>query len=112
MQSVQRTIETSPAIHRWDQLANHTKSVQRTTEKGVHMSHSYVKKNIIVRRASRKNVWRCLRSTASNTIRGTCFGISAERVKGRRNGHPLPVVAMGLIPHIYRRHCCSDPATP
>src|SRR5258708_39208643 len=40
---------------------------------------STVKRNIIERRVSRKNSRRCLRSTASNMIRGTCFGFSVVR---------------------------------
>ena len=35
--------------------------------------------------------------------------------KGEAGGYPatrLPVVAMGLVPHIYRRACFSQRATP
>jgi hypothetical protein len=32
--------------------------------------------------------------------------------KGQAKGQPLPVVAMGLIPHIYRRASFTHRATP
>ena len=32
--------------------------------------------------------------------------------KGEAGSHSLPVVAMGLLPHIYRRDSCSHRATP
>ncbi len=47
-----------------------------------------------------------------------CSAIGSLRVmksvagKGEAKGHSLPVVAMGSIPHIYRRDSFSHRATP
>ena len=52
----------------------------------------------------------------NNLAQGNALGKKATRQpkvgKGQAGGQPLPVVAVGLIPHIYRRASFTHRATP
>jgi len=52
------------------------------------------------------------KSTTLNLDSMSFVFIASKVGKGQAEGQPLPVVAVGLIPHIYRRASFTHRATP